>query len=81
MTRLRPLALAGTLAFLAVSSVPAFAQDNTQQPTGAPAAVEADNDADDGFDMGWLGLLGLAGLLGMRKNRHDNDVRTTTMNR
>lgn len=82
MTRLRPLALAGILAVLAVSSVPAYAQDNTKQPTAAPTATEVDNDADDdGFDMGWLGLLGLAGLAGLRRNRHDADVRTTTMNR
>jgi MYXO-CTERM domain-containing protein len=80
MTRSRPLALAGLLALLAASSVPAFAQDNTQQPAPAPTATEADNDADDGFDMGWLGLLGLAGLAGLRRNRHDADVRTT-MNR
>ena len=30
--------------------------------------------ADDGFDLGWLGLIGLAGLLGMRRrdDTHSN---------
>jgi MYXO-CTERM domain-containing protein len=35
--------------------------------------------ADDGFDLGWLGLIGLAGLLGLRRRDdvHSN-VRATS---
>jgi MYXO-CTERM domain-containing protein len=47
----------------------------TQTTTGTPDVVVDDN-GDDDFDWGWLGLLGLAGLAGLYRKREP--VRTTT---
>ena len=53
--------------FLALSlggaaTLPASAQNVGEDRTGADSRP-----ADDGFNLGWLGLIGLAGLLGLRR--------------
>jgi MYXO-CTERM domain-containing protein len=65
----RLLALGVAVALLSTSSMAVFAQDAATP--AAPVTMEADDNDDDGFNLGWLGLLGLAGLLSLRK-------RTTT---
>ena len=74
LTGLRGVALALAL-LLGVSTVgPVAAQDATVAPvTGAAQAVE--EETDDGFDWGWLGLIGLAGLAGLMK-RPRTEVQT-----
>lgn len=56
---------------LAVVPVTAFAQDTTTTDTTTSAATDttANNDNDQGFDYGWLGLLGLAGLAGLNRKQ------------
>jgi hypothetical protein len=66
------MASVATTRFTAAAA-PTYAQDAT---TAAPAPAYEEQD-DDGFDLGWLGLIGLAGLLGLRRKR-DDGVRTTT---
>ncbi len=73
-TALRAGALALALLVGMFSMGPVAAQDATAPSvTGAAQAVE--EETDDGFDWGWLGLLGLIGLAGLMK-RPQNEVRT-----
>ena len=73
-TGLRGVALALALLFGVCAVGPVAAQDATVPPvTGAAQAVE--EETDDGFDWGWLGLIGLAGLAGLMK-RPQTEVRT-----
>lgn len=51
----RPFAVAITVVMLSIPSASVFAQDAT-----TPAAADANNNDDDGFDLGWLGLPGSA---------------------
>ncbi len=44
-----------------LAALPASAQDNANNRDGITRT------ADEGFDLGWLGLIGLAGLLGLRR--------------
>lgn len=56
------------------------APDATTTPPAANEAVEVEDGADDGFDLGWLGLIGLLGLAGLsgRRNRHVVETTRTT---
>ena len=45
-----------------VATLPASAQNTDANRDGVTTRT-----ADDGFDMGWLGLIGLAGLLALRR--------------
>jgi MYXO-CTERM domain-containing protein len=51
------------------ATLPASAQDAADNRDGVVTRT-----ADDGFDLGWLGLLGLAGLLALRRrdDSHSN---------
>jgi MYXO-CTERM domain-containing protein len=57
-----------------LGTLPASAQNNADNQSGVETRT-----ADEGFDLGWLGLIGLAGLLGLRRRDdvHSN-VRATT---
>lgn len=56
------------LALTLASSLPTYAQTDTETQRAAEAA-----DREDRGEWGWLGLLGLAGLAGlMRRDRHDD---------
>ena len=57
-----------------VATLPSSAQNPPDDRNGVTTRT-----ADDGFDLGWLGLIGLAGLLGMRR-RDDahSDVKRTS---
>jgi len=73
-TGLRRAALAVALLFGVCAGGPVAAQDATVPPvTRAAQAVE--EETDDGFDWGWLGLIGLAGLAGLMK-RPRTEVQT-----
>jgi MYXO-CTERM domain-containing protein len=65
--------------FLALSlggaaTLPVSAQNNADRDGIATRT------ADEGFDLGWLGLIGLAGLLGLRRrdDAHSNIKGTTS---
>ena len=45
------------------------------QPQRDVPTIDVQDDRDNDFDMGWLGLIGLAGLLGMKRPA---EVRTRT---
>ena len=51
------------------ATLPSSAQNNADNRSGVDTRT-----ADDGFDMGWLGLIGLVGLLGLRRrdDAHSN---------
>ena len=81
------LVLAGLLALVAVPT-PGPAQTATDTNVSGQTVqrggqvAPADDDDDDGMELGWLGLLGLAGLLGLRRRDPDPvqrvDPRPTT---
>ncbi|HUQ89167.1 MAG TPA: WGxxGxxG family protein [Vicinamibacterales bacterium] len=67
------LSLLAMVAMLGVGYTTVAAQ---QQPQSDVRSIDArDDNRDNGFDMGWLGLIGLTGLLGMKRS---SDVRTRT---
>lgn len=67
------MAAAAAAFIVAISAVPAFAQDSTAStmPGTVTEPAAATEEHDDGFDLGWLGLIGLAGLLGLRRKKED----------
>ena len=57
---------------LAVMSLPASAQTTAVPGTSRDTVTTtSDNNRDDGFDWGWLGLLGLIGLVGLKGRDRD----------
>lgn len=55
----------------------ASAQSNNEAATTRNDADDHDDDNEANY--GWIGLIGLAGLLGLRKkDKHDNEVRSTS---
>ena len=59
---------------------PLHAQTTPDATATAPVAGEqVGTSADDGFDLGWIGLVGLLGLAGLaRRNDRHRPVGTTT---
>jgi hypothetical protein len=77
--------LAASIAVVPLNLPAAAQQGNTtgDATTTAPSQGVDNADQDNGFDwgnLGWLGLLGLGGLLGLKRDRHNDEVRTTTTN-
>jgi MYXO-CTERM domain-containing protein len=59
----------GVFALVTMLGVSAPAMAAGQVPTEPQTRTgDLQNDRDDGFDAGWLGLLGLAGLFGLRRS-------------
>lgn len=58
-------------------ALPASAQTAVEPDTAATTRV-MENERDEDFDWGWIGLLGLAGLLGLRRKHDDHRTTTTT---
>ena len=69
------LGTAGAVLSLALVVEPARAQ--VTQDTAAGSVQLADNDRDNGFEWGLLGLLGLAGLLGRKRAEPTTTYRDT----
>ncbi len=77
-SRLAKLAVACTLALGFATVTPTYAQ------TTEGTAPQAQNQADDDSDYGWIGLLGLiglAGLMGRKRDSHHYDTRGATPTR
>lgn len=78
MNRLSKLVGLGALS-VSLSLLPFTGPASAQTaPATGDSAPAVENEADDGFDWGWLGLLGLIGLAGLagkkRDDRHVDDA-------